>query len=62
MWVEAMNHKFLARDQNTWQLVGKKTIGGRWVYRLKLKAGGSLEMYKARLVAKGYTQEYYIDF
>jgi hypothetical protein len=34
----------------------KHAIGCKWVYKLKLKADGSLERYKAQLVAKGYTQ------
>ena len=41
---------------------GKKTIGCRWIYKVKLRADGSLERFKARLVAKGYTQEYGVDY
>ena len=41
---------------------GKRLVGCKWVYKLKLKADESLERHKARLVAKGYTQEYSIDF
>ena len=50
---------------NTWELCpfleGKKTIGCRWVFIVKLKADGSTDRYKARLVAKGYTQKYNVD-
>ena len=35
---------------------GKKAIGSRWVYKIKLNVDGSLERYKARLVVKGYKQ------
>lgn len=53
-------------NNNTWDLVplppGKKVIGCRWVYKVKLKANGSLERFKARLVAKGYSQQYGVDF
>jgi len=43
-------------DNNTWKLVdcpqNVKTIGCKWVYRIKYNQKGELEKYKARLVAK----------
>lgn len=45
---------------NTWELVplpkGKRAIGCKWVFKIKLKADGTLERYKTRLVTKGYNQ------
>ncbi|CAL8988819.1 unnamed protein product [Prunus brigantina] len=66
-WKEAMNEEMRALQKNvTWELVplphGKKTVGRRWIYTVKLKADGSVERYKARLVAKGYTHRYRIDY
>jgi hypothetical protein len=40
----------------------KKAVGCKWVFTLKHKADGSMEIYKARLVAKGFTQTYGIDY
>ncbi|BBG96326.1 Translation elongation factor EF1B/ribosomal protein S6 family protein [Prunus dulcis] len=41
---------------------GKKTVGCRLIYTVKLKADGSIERYKVRLVVKGYTQRYGVDY
>lgn len=51
---------------NIWSItslpVGVKTIGCKWVYKVKFKSDGGIERYKARLVAKGYTQRKGFDF
>ncbi|XP_074328421.1 uncharacterized protein LOC141666331 [Apium graveolens] len=66
-WVDAMHKELDALHKNhTWNLVplpvGKKAIGCKWVYKIKLKANGTVERFKARLVAKGYNQKWGIDF
>ena len=49
----------MAKNQ-VWELVdlppGHKTIGNKWVLKIKHKVDGSIDKYKAHLVAKGYTQ------
>jgi hypothetical protein len=36
-------------------LEGKKTIGCKWVFKMKQKANGKVECYKMRVVAKGFS-------
>ena len=37
-------------------------MGCKWVFTIKRKPNGSIEIYKARLVAKGFIQTYGIDY
>ena len=66
-WEQAMDDEMVALDENeTQNLVqfpeGKKSIGCKWIYKIKYNVDGSVSRHKARLVAKGYVQTYGIDF
>jgi hypothetical protein len=61
-WITAMQEEMNSMDKNNvWELVDlsprRKTIGNKWVLKVKHKADGSINRFKARLVAKGYTQQ-----
>ena len=53
-------------DNGTWDLVrlptGKKVIGCRWMFTMKVNPNGSIAWLKAHLVAKGYAQTYGVDY
>ena len=66
-WKEAMKDEMKALERNaTWDLVeiprDRKTVGCKWVYKLKKGFDDKVERYKARLVVKGYSQKEGIDF
>ncbi|CAL9029558.1 unnamed protein product [Prunus brigantina] len=66
-WRQAMDQEIQAIEKNnTWELMklppGGKTIGVKWVFKMKLNEKGEVDKYKARLVAKGYCQQYGIDY
>ena len=66
-WIKAMEEEMESMNANqVWDLVDlssrRRSIGNKWILKIKRKADGSIERYKARLVAKGYTQEEGIDY
>jgi hypothetical protein len=59
-WFDAMKDEIKSMDINkVWDLVkvpnGAKTVGCKWVYKIKYDSKGNVERYKVRLVAKGFT-------
>jgi len=66
-WIQAMNEEMDSIHQNgTWNLEdlppGRKSIGVKWVFKIKRDALNNFQRYKARLVAKGYSQVAGLDF
>ena len=56
-WQQPMIDEIRALENNgTWEVVplppGKKTVGCRWVYTIKVGPNGGVDRLKARLVAK----------
>lgn len=66
-WQTAMQKEIDSLHNNdVWDLVplpeGRKVVGSKWVYKIKVAADGSIERYKARLVAQGFSQKYGQDY
>ncbi|GKD58230.1 ribonuclease H-like domain-containing protein [Tanacetum coccineum] len=40
----------------------RKAIGNKWIYKIKYKSSGDIDIYKARLVVKGFNKKEGIDF
>ena len=62
-----MQEEFDALLMNrTWDLLPRpphcNIVSGKWVFKHKFKADGTLERYKARWVLRGFTQHPGIDF
>ena len=54
------------KNNQTWRIVDLPSevtpIGNKWVFKIKRKSDGTIEMYRARLVAKGYNQVEGLDY
>lgn len=65
-WKVAMQEEFDTLVANTWQLVprlaGAHVITGKWIFRHKFGADGTLERYKVRWVVRGFSQQPGVDF
>jgi len=53
-------------DNHTWDLVPRpakvNVVTGKWIFKHKFHADGSLERYKARWVLRGFTQRPGVDY
>ncbi|CAI7877470.1 unnamed protein product [Closterium sp. NIES-53] len=68
-WREAMDKELKAlQERNTWKVVpigmarNKTILTGKWAFRVKTKADGTIENFKARWVVRGFDQEHGRDF
>jgi hypothetical protein len=66
-WLGAMKEEIRSIEKNnTWELCilpkGKKSIGVKWVYKVKVNPKGEVVKYKARLVVRGFLQRQGIDY
>ena len=50
----------------TWDLVPRNEasniVTGKWIFKIKHNADGSIDRYKARWVARGFSQRYQVDY
>jgi hypothetical protein len=66
-WRAAMAEEYKALvDDGTWRLVPRppraNVITGKWVFKHKFRADGSLARHKARWVVRGFSRWYDIDY
>ncbi|CAI7808778.1 unnamed protein product [Closterium sp. NIES-54] len=68
-WREAMDKELKAlKERNTWKVVpigvarNKTILTEKWVFRVKMKADGTIDKFKARWVVRGFDQEHGRDF
>jgi hypothetical protein len=66
-WHEAMEDEMRSMSaKQVWKLEkipkGAKTVGCKWVYKIKRDSKENIDRFKARLMAKGFTQREGIDY
>jgi len=65
--MEAMRDEINSMTRNkVWELVDlspqRKSIGNKWVFKIKRQADRTIDKFKVHLVAKGFTQIQGVDY
>lgn len=65
-WKATISEENCALERNkTWEISNlparKHPVGCKWIFTVKQKSCGSVDIFKGRLVAKGFTQSYGIN-
>ncbi|KAI3752560.1 hypothetical protein L2E82_24594 [Cichorium intybus] len=66
-WKVAMDSEIKSMyDNQVWNLVdnvlGRKTVGCKWIFKKNTDMDGKVHIFKARLLAKGFTQTPRVDY
>lgn len=65
-WRAAVEEFGALLHNSTWELVPRppqaNVVSGKWIFKHKLHADGSLERYKARWVLRGFSQRPGVDY
>ncbi|GJY53363.1 putative nucleotidyltransferase, ribonuclease H [Tanacetum coccineum] len=65
-WIDPMNNEIDALLNDTTDIVDLlkdiKSIGSKWIFKIKYKSSGEIDKLKARLVAQGFSQKERIDY
>jgi hypothetical protein len=66
MWREAMEDEMRPMSANVWKSEeipkGTKTVGCKYVYKIKGDSNGNIDRFMTRLMTKGFTQRERIDY
>lgn len=62
-WMIAMTEDIGSlHKNNTWKICklpkGRKTVGCKWIFKIKTNQNGEIDRFKARLVVQGFTQKF----
>lgn len=67
IWKQAISNELKSlNDTKTWDITtlppNKRSIGCKWIFKLKFNHNGTIERYKVQLIAKGFNQTQGLDY